>query len=99
MTNEALLAHPAVADAAVVGVPDERWGETGAAFVVVRPGCATDAEELREHLRGLLARFKVPRSIDFVAEIPRTGLHKAARARLRARAGSRAVRVPGEGAR
>lgn len=97
--EQALLAHPAVADAAVVGVPDERWGEAGAAFVVVRPGCATDAEELREHLRGVLARFKVPRSIDFVAEIPRTGLHKAARARLRARAESRAVRVPGEGVR
>lgn len=81
--EQALLAHPAVADAAVVGVPDERWGEAGAAFVVVRHGAATDAQELTEHLRGVLAHFKVPRTIEFVDEIPRTGLHKVARSRLR----------------
>lgn len=83
--EQALLAHPAVADAAVVGTPDDRWGETGAAFVVVRHGAATDAQELTEHLRGVLAHFKVPRTIEFVDEVPRTGLHKVARARLRAR--------------
>jgi fatty-acyl-CoA synthase len=89
--EQALLAHPAVADAAVVGVPDERWGEVGAAFVVVRQGWATDAQELIEHLRGSLAHFKVPRTIELVDEVPRTGLHKVARARLRIRAES----VPG----
>jgi fatty-acyl-CoA synthase len=82
--EQALLAHPAVADAAVVGTPDERWGETGLAFVVARHGAATDAQELTEHLRGVLAHFKVPRTIEFVDEVPRTGLHKVARARLRA---------------
>lgn len=70
-------------DAAVVGVPDERWGEAGVAFVVVRHGATTDAQELTEHLRAVLAHIKVPRSIEFVDEIPRSGLHKVARSRLR----------------
>ena len=58
--EQALLAHPAVAEAAVVGVPDERWGETGLAYVVVRPGQITDDEELAEHCKAQLACFKVP---------------------------------------
>ncbi|GAB3283672.1 long-chain fatty acid--CoA ligase [Sinomonas notoginsengisoli] len=96
--EQALLSHPAVADAAVVGVPDPRWGEAGAAFVVMRHGAATDEEELTEHLRSVLAHFKVPRSIEFVEDIPRTGLHKIARSRLRPgpEAGA-CTALPGEG--
>jgi fatty-acyl-CoA synthase len=71
---EAVLhAHPQVMDAAVVGVPDERWGESGVAFVVADG--VTD-EELTGWCSVRLARFKVPQSIRFVAEIPRNGLGK-----------------------
>lgn len=79
----ALLAHPAVAQAAVVGVEDERWGETGVAFVVIRPGMATDEQELLEHCAARLAPFKVPGRIETVAALPRTALNKVLRGRLR----------------
>ncbi len=79
----ALLAHPAVAQAAVVGVEDERWGESGMAFVVIRPGMATDEQELLEHCASLLARFKVPVRIEMVPALPRTALNKVLRAKLR----------------
>jgi fatty-acyl-CoA synthase len=65
--------HPHVSDAAVVGVPHERWGETGVAFVVA-DGVTED--ELLAHCAERLARFKVPQSVRFVAEIPRNGLGK-----------------------
>jgi fatty-acyl-CoA synthase len=78
-----LLAHPAVAQAAVVGVEDERWGETGVAFVVIRPGMATDEQELLEHCASQLAHFKVPARIETVGALPRTALNKVLRARLR----------------
>jgi len=65
--------HPQVHDAAVVGVPDERWGECGAAFVVAD---GVTEEELLEWCRARLARFKVPASIRFVEEIPRNSLGK-----------------------
>ncbi|MCG2622672.1 AMP-binding protein [Arthrobacter sp. I2-34] len=81
-----LLAHPAVAEAAVVGVPDERWGEIGAAFVVVRASMATDEQDLLEHCAQRLARFKLPGRIEFVPALPRTALNKVARGRLRTRA-------------
>jgi fatty-acyl-CoA synthase len=66
--------HPHVVDAAVVGLPDERWGEVGVAFVVVAGG-ATE-EELIEWCAARLARFKVPTSVRFVAEVPRNSLGK-----------------------
>lgn len=81
--EQVLLSHPAVAEAAVVGIPDERWGEAGLAFIVVRPGRITDAEELAEHCQAQLAAFKVPGRFEFVPELPRTALNKVARARLR----------------
>jgi fatty-acyl-CoA synthase len=69
----ALHEHPHVEDAAVVGIPNERWGEVGIAFVVAD---RVSDEELIEWCRGRLARFKVPESVRFVAEIPRNGLGK-----------------------
>jgi fatty-acyl-CoA synthase len=65
--------HPRVSDAAVVGVPDERWGEVGIAFVVAD---GLDEDELIGWCRGRLARYKVPISVRFVAEVPRNSLGK-----------------------
>ena len=65
--------HPCVVDAAVVGVPDERWGEVGAAFVVAD---GVEGEALMEWCRGRLATFKVPSSVRFVPEVPRNSLGK-----------------------
>lgn len=77
--EEALRLHPAVAEAAVVGVPDARWGERGVALVVPRPGVITDATELIEHCRERLATFKVPAAIHFVPELAHGSLGKVAR--------------------
>jgi fatty-acyl-CoA synthase len=74
--------HAAVADAAVVAVPDERWGEVGVAFVV-RSGDASE-DELVEHVRGRLARFKAPKAVRFVDVLPRSGMGKVQKDELRA---------------
>jgi fatty-acyl-CoA synthase len=75
-----LHAHPAVREAAVVGVPDERWGEVCVAFVVLG-GEATE-EELLVHCRGSLARYKVPKSVHFVDSLPRNALDKVVKSEL-----------------
>ncbi|MGB9033229.1 MAG: AMP-binding protein [Paeniglutamicibacter sp.] len=82
--EQVLEAHPAVADVAVLGVPDPRWGEVGEAYVVLRPGAHADAEDLAGHCAPRLARFKIPARFHFVPELPRTGLEKISRTRLRA---------------
>ena len=95
--EQVLLLHPGVAEAAVVGVPDARWGEVGAAHLVLHPGVHVGTEELVEHCEGRLARFKIPAAFHFVAELPRTGLEKVSRARLRA-PGSQAGLPPSDAA-
>lgn len=77
--------HPQVADAAVVGVPDERWGEVGVAFVVCD---GVNEDELFEWCRARLARFKVPKSFRFIGEIPRNGMGKMQKQELLAAAAS-----------
>ncbi|MFY9343546.1 MAG: long-chain-fatty-acid--CoA ligase [Planctomycetota bacterium] len=79
-----LCAHPAVEQAAVIGVPDERWGELLKAFVVLRAGAAATAAEVLGFARGKLADFKLPRSVEFVASLPRTPSGKIQKHVLRA---------------
>jgi fatty-acyl-CoA synthase len=71
-----LLSHPAVQEAAVVGLPDEKWGETPHAFVILRAGASVTPEELREFTRGKLAHFKVPKVFNIVTELPKTATGK-----------------------
>jgi acyl-CoA synthetase (AMP-forming)/AMP-acid ligase II len=78
-----LYEHEAVLEAAVVGRPDERWGEVPVAFVARRDGFDTSAEELVEHCRARLARFKVPRDITFVEALPRNPSGKVLKRELR----------------
>jgi fatty-acyl-CoA synthase len=71
-----LLRHPAVQEAAVVGLPDDRWGEAPHAFVILKPGASASEEELRQFTRDLLAHFKAPHSVKFVTELPKTATGK-----------------------
>jgi acyl-CoA synthetase (AMP-forming)/AMP-acid ligase II len=80
-----LYEHASVLEAAVVGRADERWGEVPFAFVVPRAGATTTAGELIEHCRGQLARFKVPKDVVFVDELPRTPSGKVLKRELRTR--------------
>ncbi|MFI6920914.1 long-chain fatty acid--CoA ligase [Nonomuraea spiralis] len=79
----ALLLHPAVAECAVIGVPDERWGEVGRAFVRLNPDRPAAEQELLAFLDGRLARYKIPKTVRFVDELPRTGSGKIHRGLLR----------------
>ncbi|PEN12256.1 AMP-dependent synthetase [Longibacter salinarum] len=67
----ALYEHPAVAEAAVIGVPDDTWGETGAAFIALKEGQSLTEDELLAHARSHLARYKVPRHVRFLDELPK----------------------------
>jgi fatty-acyl-CoA synthase len=79
----ALVRHPLVAEATVVAVPDEVWGEVGVAFVQPVPGVGLTAEEVLEHAGGCLAAYKLPRQVHVLGELPRTGIGKVARSDLR----------------
>ncbi len=81
----ALLLHPDVADAAVVALPDERWGEVGVAFVVPLEGREPALDELAAHLGERLAKFKIPKRFELIDELPRTAYGKVVKGELRDR--------------
>ncbi|MQA09850.1 MAG: long-chain-fatty-acid--CoA ligase [Pseudonocardiaceae bacterium] len=82
-----LYTHPSVQSCAVVGVPDNRWGEVGLAFVVVREGAELTEDEATQHVRGRLAHYKVPKYVRFVDSIPTNATGKIRRVELRELAG------------
>ena len=83
-----ILGHPAISQAAVVGVPDERMGEVGMAFVVPRPGEILDADEFLAWCRERMANYKVPRAVRVVDALPLNATGKVLKYELRAMAGS-----------
>ncbi len=83
--EEALAQHPDVADVAVIGVPDDRWGETVMALVILRPGATPAAEDIVTSARERLAGYKLPRVVRFVDELPRTPSGKVLKRELRER--------------
>jgi fatty-acyl-CoA synthase len=82
--EELLDRHPAIADVSVIGVEDDQFGQRLAAFVVVREGETLTEDEVRGHVRENLARFKVPRDVHFLDELPRNPTGKVLKRELRA---------------
>ena len=83
--EEVLLTHPAVAEVAVLGVPDPKWGEVGVAVVVTRDGVACDADALLAHLEGRCARYRWPRQVFFWDALPKSGYGKVTKKDIRER--------------
>ncbi|MBO0814576.1 MAG: fatty acid--CoA ligase, partial [Actinobacteria bacterium] len=81
--ENALMGHPDVAEAAVIGVPDDKWGERPLATIVRREGTAVTAEELREFLAGKVPKWQLPERWSFIAEVPKTSVGKFAKTRIR----------------
>lgn len=84
----ALLAHPDVAECAVIAVPDEKWGEVGRAVFVAREGSEPDPQEVLASLAGVLARYKIPKSAVRVGQLPRNASGKLLKAKVRAQYGN-----------
>ena len=78
-----LMGHPAVAEAAVIAIPDEKWTERPLGVVVLKPGQTATGEELREFLAGTCAKWWIPDRFEFVDEIPKTGVGKFKKTALR----------------
>ena len=85
--EQAIIELEAVGSVAVIGVPDEKWGEVPRAVILLREGAELSEQELREHLDGRLARYKIPKSVVFVNDMPRTASGKIRKADLRQMSG------------
>ena len=83
--EDVIMGFPEVADVGVIGVPDEKWGEVGMAIVVKAPGTDVTEEKIVEQCRGKLARYKIPKKVAFVDQLPRTLTGKILKKDLRAR--------------
>ena len=83
-----LFKHPSIADVAVIGLPDEKWGETVAAIVVLKPGCTLDLDQLRDFAGASLARYKLPRQMETLDVLPRGATGKVLKFELRKQFGS-----------
>lgn len=83
--ENAVATHPAVANCAVIGLPDEVWGERVHAVVVLHDGAAATGAEIREHARATIAGYKAPRTVEFVGELPSTPTGKVLKRELRSR--------------
>jgi len=81
--ESALFGHPAVGDVAVIGVPDDRWGEAVKAVVVLKPGESADTDELIGFARDRIAGYKLPKTVDFIDELPRNPSGKILKRELR----------------
>jgi acyl-CoA synthetase (AMP-forming)/AMP-acid ligase II len=81
--EEVLAAHPAVAEIAVTGIPDEKWGESLKAFAVLKPGCVLTQSELVEFCRERIAGFKIPKALEILAALPRNANGKILKRELR----------------
>jgi fatty-acyl-CoA synthase len=81
--ENALMAHPAVAEAAVIGIPDETWGERPLATVVLAAGASATAAELRTFLADKFPRWQLPERWSFITEVPKTSVGKFAKTRIR----------------
>jgi fatty-acyl-CoA synthase len=86
--EDLLLGHPDIAECAVIGVPDDKWGEVPRAVVVPREGSAPDPDEVLASLAGRLAKYKIPKSVVVADELPRTASGKLLKSRVRKRYGS-----------
>ncbi len=82
--ESAIYGHPQVLEVAVIGVPDDKWGEAVKAICVPKPGCAVDADSVIGWARERIAGFKVPKSVDVIDALPRNASGKILRRELRA---------------
>jgi fatty-acyl-CoA synthase len=84
LENE-IMAHPKVTEAAVIGVPDEKWGERPLACVVCEEGEDLCADDIKDHLDGRVAKWWIPENVEFIDEVPKTSVGKFSKKDLRER--------------